>query len=105
MNKRKRDYFVCRRKCKFSQRKANRVKQRLNESQKKKVHSYYCDVCGQRHVGKAPDQLTGKSFYSELGFDESFEDLSPDQQLVFNIIAESANEVWQDWETRNVANS
>ena len=54
-------YKQCVRKRRLTQRQANRAAQRLNERQEKRVHTYLCDVCGQRHVGGVKEESESSS--------------------------------------------
>lgn len=86
---RKREYNRCRRKRKYSQRVAVRTAQKLNDRQKKRVHNYYCSNCKQYHVGRdwrADEPTTGADF----------ESLSPEEKLIYNLLAENVEEVLEE---------
>lgn len=54
-------YNQCSRKKRLTQRQANRAVQRLNDRQTKRVHAYFCDHCGQRHVGGVKEESESSS--------------------------------------------
>lgn len=107
-------YRRCLRKRKYSQRNAVRTVVGMNERQKKRVHSYYCDFCKQYHVGRElngnenlNNHVSGAEIYSE--FNESdvrpFESLSPEEQLIYNLLAETVEEVLEEEKSGNINNS
>lgn len=110
----KRLYRHCQRKRKYSQRNAVRVVQKMNERQQKRVHSYYCDFCKQYHIGRTRDgnenlnqPITGAGIYSEITESDvrPFESLSPEEKLIYNLLAETVEEVLEDKKSGNINNS
>lgn len=101
----KAQYRQCGRKRKYSQRQAVRVAQAMNERQKKRVHPYHCDRCNQHHVGKdrkgneeLNEPMPGAEIYGlmDIAKEKPFDDLSPNEQLIYNLLAETAEEVLEE---------